>query len=957
MNAYPRTLQFWKPFQRAIFLLTAILLTALCSPAASPGGNNRWTLIGWNNLGMHCMDEDYSVFSLLPPYNTINAQLIDNTGALVRSGSGISVTYEAFADPSGSINTTSAGKTNFWDFSASLFGANLAADRGLAGFGMPGASNTPQAMPWDNASRWFGATGIPITPIDDQGRDNMYPMMKLVARATNNTVLAQAEIVLPVSSEMNCRACHSSSSGPAAQPASGWVNDRDPKRDYRLNVLKLHDERFAANPTFQAALAAMGYNAAGLHASVVHDNKSVLCASCHSSEALGTGGYPGVPPLTRSMHSLHANVINPTNGLIMDAVANRTSCYQCHPGSATRCLRGAMGSAVAADGSMLMQCQSCHGSMSDVGSATRTGWLDEPNCQACHTGNAVSNSGKIRFTSAFDAPGHLRVPANRTFATNADTPAPGKSLYRFSTGHGGLQCSACHGSTHAELPSAGSNDNIQSKQIQGHTGVLTDCTACHANPATINGGPHGMHPVGASWVGAHADALERTGAAACQVCHGADYRGTVISRAKGDRVFSTELGTKQFWRGFQIGCYSCHNGPGGPDAGSAPAAPVVKNASMVTGAGSAASIVLTPSPVTAAVRIVSQPQHGTVGLVGTRATYYPEAGYTGTDAFTFAARDASNSVDSNLGTVSVTIPVSLIWAGDGVANLWNTTAANWTDGTNAAAFRAGSAVLFDDTGSITPAVTLVGSLAPSAVTVDAASNYTFAGSGVLTGAMALTKSGRGALTIRNASNYTGPTAVTAGVLNFAGSLSNSNIVEIATAAKLNLMNGRFSVKNVHIAPGASMSGYGAIAGALLNEGTVQGSGGTLAITGSAVNNNVMSFPSGAVLAASGRFVNNCVLYLRAGVQRVPAVFVNNGVVLDTASTPVTKVAKTGAALRLTYNSQSGAHYQLQRSDSFAPGLWHNIGAVQTGTGALLTIADPVGAAAAMTRYYRIVRVP
>ena len=37
-----------------------------------------WTLVGWNNLGMHCMDADYAVFSLLPPYNTIHAQLIDS---------------------------------------------------------------------------------------------------------------------------------------------------------------------------------------------------------------------------------------------------------------------------------------------------------------------------------------------------------------------------------------------------------------------------------------------------------------------------------------------------------------------------------------------------------------------------------------------------------------------------------------------------------------------------------------------------------------------------------------------------------------------------------------------------------------------------------------------------------------------------------------------------------------
>ena len=32
-----------------------------------------WTLEGWNDLGMHCMDADYSVFSILPPYNNIHA--------------------------------------------------------------------------------------------------------------------------------------------------------------------------------------------------------------------------------------------------------------------------------------------------------------------------------------------------------------------------------------------------------------------------------------------------------------------------------------------------------------------------------------------------------------------------------------------------------------------------------------------------------------------------------------------------------------------------------------------------------------------------------------------------------------------------------------------------------------------------------------------------------------------
>ena len=76
----------------------------------------------WNNLGMHCMDSDYSVFTVLPPYNTIEAQLIVN-GQLVTNGAGYTVTYQALADPSGSINTTSIGKGNFYTYTPFLYGA------------------------------------------------------------------------------------------------------------------------------------------------------------------------------------------------------------------------------------------------------------------------------------------------------------------------------------------------------------------------------------------------------------------------------------------------------------------------------------------------------------------------------------------------------------------------------------------------------------------------------------------------------------------------------------------------------------------------------------------------------------------------------------------------------------------------------------------------------------------
>lgn len=621
--------------------------------ALTPG--TGWTIVGWNNLGMHCMDADYGVFSILPPYNTVHAQLVDASGKLVKSPNGLSVTYEAVADPSGSINTTSAGKTGFWLNALALFGAPLAVDQGLAGKSMPGPGNPPQAMGWSPSFTSFLAEGIPITPTDDAGAKNPYPMMKLVARNGAGSVLASTRIVLPVSDEMDCSACHASGSGPAARPPTGWVYDPDPQRDYRLNILKVHDEAEASNPAYAAALATAGFPAQGLLHQVTANGKAVLCAACHASEALAAGGVAGVPPLTRAMHASHATAVDPTNGLALDASANRSACYRCHPGSTTRCLRGAMGNAVASDGTMEMQCQSCHGSMAAVGSPARTGWLMEPSCQQCHTGTATRNNGQIRYTSAFEASGAARVAVDSTFATNPNTPAAGLSLYRFSSGHGGLQCSACHGSTHAEFPSSHRNDNLQSLDLQGHSGTLAECGACHATvPSSPSGGPHGMHPVGQAWVSAHGDQAERN-AASCRACHGADSRGTVLSRSFAARTLSTEWGPKATWRGFQIGCYMCHEGPDDESRNPNRAA-VASAASASTPAGVPVAIPLRATdadgnPLT--LRIVSQPANGTVGLTGTTATYYPFEGTSGPDSFTFAAWDGS--IDSNLATVSVAV--------------------------------------------------------------------------------------------------------------------------------------------------------------------------------------------------------------------------------------------------------------------------------------------------------------
>lgn len=646
---------------RSCLCITAGLIVATF-PAS---GATNWTVTGWNNLGMHCMDSDYSVFSILPPYNTIQAQVIqgvNGTAHLITNAAGYAVTYQAVADPAGSINMTSVDKGNFYRYAPKLLGINLPQDQGvplpgaLPAASMPGSSNTPRTMNYETASRWFVAWGIPITPYDDKLYRDSYPMMRLTAQ-TGTTTLASTDIILPVSDEMDCRICHASGSGPAAQPKNGWVWEAAPDRDYRLNILRFHDEeRQKTIPAlYPAILAARGFNTNGLETSVRTDDKPILCAACHLSEAIPNSGYPGLPPLTEAVHALHAQVIDPSTGQILNASDNRTSCYRCHPGSDTRCLRGAMGKAISPDGSLAMQCQDCHGSMSTVGATNRTGWLEEPNCQACHTGDAVSNSGQIRYTSVYSTGTVTRTTANQRFATVSNTPLPNTSLFRFSRGHGGLYCEACHGSTHAEFPTSFPNDNITSIQHQGHEGMLSECSVCHgASPAASARGPHGLHPIGQAWVSGHRNYGKQ---AECLTCHGTDQRGTVLSRSQKDQTLvAFESNTSfYFWRGSQIGCYTCHSGANNTDRNAnVPANAVSRTAS--TTINTPVSIPLTatdPNGNALTLRIVSQATHGRVGLSGTTATYIPDTAYSGSDLFTFAAWDGSR--DSNLATVNVSV--------------------------------------------------------------------------------------------------------------------------------------------------------------------------------------------------------------------------------------------------------------------------------------------------------------
>ncbi|MRR18282.1 MAG: hypothetical protein EG826_17715, partial [Deltaproteobacteria bacterium] len=233
---------FTAAITKRILLFLGVAFCCLSIAACSgddPAGDPDFTLIAWNDLGMHCIDHDYSVFAILPPYNNLHAQLIrDASGKPVTSG--VTMTYEAVRDPSGSINTTSFSKTNFWDWVFTIFGVKPANDVGLAG--NPVQSLTPAAMTFDAVNGYWKADGIPAVPYDDARNTNYYPMVKVVAKDATGRILAVTRTVLPVSDEMTCRQCHTSNTGdPAAMPAAGWVNDPNPEKDWKRNILAVHD--------------------------------------------------------------------------------------------------------------------------------------------------------------------------------------------------------------------------------------------------------------------------------------------------------------------------------------------------------------------------------------------------------------------------------------------------------------------------------------------------------------------------------------------------------------------------------------------------------------------------------------------------------------------------------------------------------------------------------------------
>lgn len=522
----------------AMLLLVAVLGVGALQP---PPAQAVVRVFAFNDLGMHCYDGDFSIFSILPLFNVVHAQVIEvGPQPTLLDNTSVRLTYRAQADAAGSINTTSRSKTNFWRFEQALFGVNLPIDTGLLGARMPGPNNAARPMAFDLANpqmNWFSVEGIPITTFDDALARNPFPLMSIQARnAATGAVQYSLPTVVPASDEMACETCHLTGGVAASDPAIRWNQSPNPVIQNRMNILILHDER---------------------NGTALRTSRPVLCASCHYSLALDLQGagpnaqQQGQPFMSRAMHGFHApRVPQTTNSL--------TPCANCHPaGGITECLRGAMGVAG-------IVCSSCHGNMFAVAgtppAAQRTPWVDLPKCQSCHTGDAASNLGSIRFTRTWVDSARvatMRQAPNSRFAENPNT------LFRFSLGHNGVACESCHGSPHAEWPSREANDNRASIQLQGHTGPILECSVCHGQTLPPNlDGPHGLHNIAdLAWADGNHARFYEADRASCVACHGSNLMGTVLSVTPVARTLNVEDGPVTLPAGTQVRCNHCHGIP------------------------------------------------------------------------------------------------------------------------------------------------------------------------------------------------------------------------------------------------------------------------------------------------------------------------------------------------------------------------------------------------------------
>ncbi len=408
--------------------------------------NDTYVLLAWNDLGMHCISDSDPYFVILPPANTLEAQLIKRGDPPQIITEGVVLKYNA---PRTNLNP--ARHVKFWSFVKETFGTELEPNMGLAGKGMNGE------LELEEGRNHFIVHMIPVVPYEDGGTFNPYPLFTVQAHdSETGELLAETGVVAPTSTEMGCLNCHG---GEWTHKGAGISNETS------TNILLAHD-RLSGTTLYADALA----------------GKPKICQSCHADPAVGAEGVEDVLNLSAAIHGWHANYMHVSGG---------DACVLCHPSQEngmTRCLRGV-------HYQVGFECVDCHGELQEHALALlkqekekpsagrlmahletvnaespeavnpRKPWLQEPDCLTCHV-----DFGAPDLVNSF----------NHWVDGFED-------LYRRRTGMAEVRCAACHGSPHALYPAAENPygaqlDEVQPMQYMNEPypiGSNGNCAVCH----------------------------------------------------------------------------------------------------------------------------------------------------------------------------------------------------------------------------------------------------------------------------------------------------------------------------------------------------------------------------------------------------------------------------------------------------------------------------------------------
>ena len=461
------------------------------------GGNRDVIVMASNDLGMHCACPGAQYMLLLPPFNTLRAQVIERDVNNERSGtplvladpSDIRVEYNIVENDDDFLKTQDTYYPT-WIKMMPRYGFGDAIDpidgkiRGLTGSKLAGEM---EAEP----EGWWEAVGVPAFPdessnsssqekimVDPLGGPDRNPYLTgniKVYEQASGALLAETNITVPVSFG-GCCDCHLS----LAEDTPGYT--RDPESSFQL-MGYLHSLN-ASGINFADPTVLNPDSAWEIAEGEPVTPGPVRCSVCHWDPAMGEpaapGGYVNATtgaPLPTSQYSfsdvLHRWHVENPNVLSYDPDL-ATDCYQCHPSNEVNCYRGQHVNQTIGQDNHMVWCTDCHGDLNQrvAEGQMQNPWSEAtlPKCGDCHQATG-ENSSLSAFGGSF-----LKSMAHKSDA---------------------ILCSTCHGSPHALNPSTLAKDNQQNINLQaGYVGqeqgahAIGVCDVCHVGRSSTYGKPN-----------------------------------------------------------------------------------------------------------------------------------------------------------------------------------------------------------------------------------------------------------------------------------------------------------------------------------------------------------------------------------------------------------------------------------------------------------------------------------